>query len=146
MTNINKAKLPVKTKIAVWWILAVGLIGTIVAVSIFLTWCTDMPDSQFASTCFLPGLAILAAGILYLLPSILLIKRKSWAWTFTISELVIELALFIVFYTSPLFSCLHCRSPHYEYTPILIVYFVPLILLIIDRKKYFEMVHKRELD
>lgn len=143
--NAANAKLPTKTKIAAWWILIVGAVGTTIATLCFMIWCTSMPDSQFTNTCFLPGLVIVAVGILYLLPSVLLLKRKSWAWIFAISVLTLELLFFTVFYTSSLFPCSYCRSPHYEYTPIFIIYFVPLILIIIDRKNYFAMVHQHEL-
>gem|GEM_PF-6596170 len=90
------------------------------------------------------ALVFLPVWVLFLLPSILLSRKRRWCWTTSIivlcSEIVIILAVFI-------FGAIHYGYSYYlELIPIVIFYLVPFVLIILDRKNYFETVRQRELE
>ena len=140
MIDMNKAKLPIKTKIAVWWIRILSIVSFISCAG-FIIFCFTNPDffnGAFYALVFLP------IWILFLLPSVLLPRKRQWCWKTSLTvlclEIIIILAVCIVGYI------------HYRYSyivqlmPIVIFYLVPFILIILDRKNYFEMVRQRKLE
>jgi hypothetical protein len=144
---MNKAKLPVKTKIAVWWIriiAALVAIGGLIVIFVTLTTAADIvKEEEIGILFFVVVTIVLPIWLLFLLPSILLVLKKPWGWTASTitlsSEIMGVLGVCIYFaITEGLY--------YLQYTPATIFLLVPLILIILDRKNYFEMIRQRELE
>jgi glucan phosphoethanolaminetransferase (alkaline phosphatase superfamily) len=143
---MTKAKLPLKTKIAAWWLMFFGLFGTITAIVIpqVLTHTSDQSEWGYISLVL--ALITIVIGFLYVLPGILLQIKNKTAWISTIALLLIELAIFSYLYATS-FNFISSPPPSpYPYTPIFFIYIIPLILVILDRKNYFKMVRQRALE
>jgi hypothetical protein len=136
----STAKLPIKTKIAVWWTFILGIVVVIVPLLSFRLF-SDYGERDMM---FLPLLGItLCIAFLFSLSGIFLMIRKLWAWNTAVAVLITELCL--------LFIYLHVEINLDTFGgPILfianILLLVPFILVIFDRKNYFAMVRQRELD
>jgi hypothetical protein len=137
---MSKSNLPTKTKIAVWWILIFS-IGIVISCAAYVLLCFKDPtffDSAIYAIVFLP------IWILFLLPSILLPRKRYWCWTTSIIILCLEI---IIILAVCIFGAIHYRYSYYlELIPIVVFYLVPFALIILDRKNYFEMVRQRELE
>ena len=137
---IAKAKLPTKTRITVWWI-RIFSIGIVISCAAYVLLCFRDPtffDSAIYAVVFLP------IWILFLLPSILLPRKRRWCWTTSIMILCLEI---IIILAVCIFGAIHYRYSYYlELIPIVIFYLVPFILIILDRKNYFEMLRQQELE
>ena len=142
---MNKAKLPIKTKIATWWLIVIGVLLTILGVlymfALFLQsmWSTSGDDGRLY-------IVLLLGGIFTFISGIFLSKESKWAWQIAAIVLIIAMICFIAGYL-----CLSIDSANYSKLPIilpvgLLIYLTPLILIILDRKNYFEMVRQRELE
>jgi hypothetical protein len=134
---MNKAKLPTKTRIAVWWIYLFGTTALIFTLlPVFL--------GMLVSPAFC--LETIAVAILYFVPAILLFTKNTTAWESAVIILSIEPILIIIF------GVIYCVSKGYAIDGTIIsillltsiIVFLPLILIILDRKNYFEMVRQRE--
>ena len=138
--NTPKAKLPTKTKIAAWWIFASGVAVFIVP----LFSLSSFSDQAERDMTFLPLLLItLCIAFLYSLPGIFLMVRKSWAWNVAIAILTIEVfSLFIYLHVEINLDMF--GGPILFIANILLL--IPFILILLDRKNYFEMVRQRELE
>ena len=127
--NTGRAKLPLISKIAVWWLLVFGSIGIITAI-VAIFGVGQGSDSFFDS--LLGSLNILLPSIFYLLSALFLI-RGDRGWTVFI--LLIEIGWmfwWIIDYNCEfLWSSLRTIG-YYS----LIVLLVPLILIIIDWKNF----------
>ena len=137
---MTEDKLPIKTKIAMWWIFVLGVAVFIVP----LFSLSSFSDQAERDMTFLPLLLItLGIAFLYSLSGIFLMIRKIWAWNVAIAVLTIELlSLFI--YTHVQINLDTFGSPILFIANILLL--IPFILIILDRKNYFEMVRQRELE
>lgn len=113
--NTPKAKLPRKTRIAIWWLFAVVIVGTIAIVI----------SSQATTDWWVLSLICIAHGLCYILPVILICMKNRTAWIAAVVILSIALYFWLVF---------------------IFITAVPFILIILDRKNYFEMVRLRELE
>ncbi|MFA5374938.1 MAG: hypothetical protein WC455_04185 [Dehalococcoidia bacterium] len=134
---MTKSKLPIKTKIAIWWIFVLGVLVFIIP--LFALGYTN-EEMILTPLLLLQNLCI---AFLYSLSGIFLIIRKTWAWNVAIAILTIE-----VF---SLFIYLHVEINLDMFGgPILfaanILLLIPLILIILDRKNYLEMVRQQELE
>lgn len=145
---MNKAKLPTKTKIAAWWLYAVGIVLTIwssglLLVALLLSFSTSPETGPVVPNLilffFLPpcNILIVISGI-----SLINEKRNWQVATRTLSVSMICLlgvSLYSlvndVYYQIPFISLLGCLTC-----------LMPLILILLDRKNYFEMVRQRELE
>jgi hypothetical protein len=144
---MTKAKLPTKTKIAVWWIriiAALVAIGGLIVLFVSLTTAAPVVKEEGTGTFFFVVVVIvLPIWLLFLLPSIFLASKKPWGWTTSIIMLSLEIL-------GSLGVCIYFATTdglyYLQYTPAIIILLVPLILIIIDRKNYFEMVRQRELE
>jgi hypothetical protein len=141
---MNKTNLPIKTRIAVWWIFFVGVVGTIATLIAPQILPHSSDEMEWGMLSALLALVSIAVGFLYIIPSILLRRKKRARWKAAVAILFIGSLSFtglIIFYAA-------CPEyyPWYVFTPAVIIYAVPLILVILDRKNYFEMVRQRELE
>ena len=138
--KIDKTKLPTKTKIAVWWIriFSIGIVISCIAQVLLCFTDPTLFDSAIYALVFLP------IWILFLLPSILLPRKRRWCWI--ISIIILSLEILIILAVC-IFGAIHYRYSYYlELIPIVIFYLVPFILIILDRKNYFEMHRQQELE
>jgi hypothetical protein len=137
---MTKTKLPRKTRIAVWWIRILSIV-TFISCAAFVLFCFTDPDffnGAFWALVFLP------VWILFLLPSILLPRKRWRCWTTSVIALSLEITTILAVC---IFGAIHYRYSYYlELIPIVIFYLVPFALLILDRKNYFEKVRQRELE
>jgi hypothetical protein len=137
---ITKTKLPIKTKIAVCWI-RISSIVIVISCAAYVLFCFTDPD--FFSGAFY-ALVFLPIWILFLLPSILLPRKRPWCWTTSIIILFLEIAIILAVC---IFGAIYYRYSYYlELIPIVVFYLVPFALIIMDRKNYFEMVRQREAE
>jgi hypothetical protein len=140
---MSKAKLPIKTLITVLWLIAMGVILTtwhLVALFVLSLYSLDAgPVNERGNNLVF---ILLLGSILYIISGIFLSRRSKRAWIVAVTVLSIVTICSIgiyLYYLSP------SGYSYYSAIPI-IAYLVPLILLILDRKNYFEMVRQRELE
>jgi hypothetical protein len=130
---MNKTKIPSKTKIAIWWLFIVGITLTVLTITA-LPWMTDW--SPIGPTMYLIPIAM---GLLAISPAILLLIKNQTAWTFAKVILSILLILLAIFWL--------CGAAITIFGNLLLLsVFIPFLLIILDRKNYFEMVRQRELE
>jgi len=139
----TKLKLPTKTRIAVWWLIIVGLALTLLAIvymfALFLQCLWSSPSNSG-----LTYVMMLFGGAFTLISGILPLKRNKLAWKFSVGVLVIAMICSIGGYLY-----LSMDPGGFSKTLIiilagLIIYLAPLILIILDRKNYSEMLRQRE--
>jgi hypothetical protein len=146
---MNKAKLPAKTKIAIWWLIVVGIVLTIgLSGLLLLAIIFSIPiDSEPAVPNLVLYFFLPFCGIFTLISGIFLRKESKQAWK------VAAVVLFIAIIYS-LGICLyivihHCDNLSYMIPIVLligsVIYLTPLIIIIVDRKNYFAMLYQREL-
>jgi len=140
---MEKISLPIKTKIAAWIMILMGIIGGIfVALLTYLlsSWHlgTNPPSEQEKRIEMLR--TFLPYVILLFLPGFFLLKRKKWAWWFAIFSAVISDVIYFI--SSPFFN--EITYPiFYGYPQRMMLLFIPfsivLILLFLDRKNFFKI-------
>jgi hypothetical protein len=133
---MDKDKLPLKTHIAVWWIIIVGIIGTIAGMIIVA--CLSDPNFPDAFGNFLlraMGIVVLFfIGLFYTLSGILLRLKKKWTWIVAIVILSVQFIVLGPFFYGTLSNA--------DFIPYVCAYLIPLILLILDAKNYWAMLEK----
>jgi predicted anti-sigma-YlaC factor YlaD len=145
-----KAKLPTKTKIAVWLILSFAMI-VIITVPVLSSIYVSFQSERWIQDNIVFALGFLGIG------SLLFLLKHSWAWTVAVSVIVIAMLDALAGLTKLLIDYIpHYTyySSHYSYATIMLfvfllgffIYLTSLILIILDRKNYFEMVRQRELE
>ena len=122
---IQKPSLPIKTKIAAWWMIIV--IGGPLILYFGLGFAQqEMPGAS------LFGIMLICFGIFFLYSSISLLKRKKWGWDTSVTLLYILIGLLIyAFYEHPQLAI--------EPFILAVVFFLPLILLLLDRKNFWKI-------
>ena len=133
--NTNQARFPLKTKIAMVWLVISGII-IVIGPQLPLIGFTDYQErDQISGILFLITVPI---TFLWILPCIFLLLRKKSAY---ISAVVL---LFFIALAS-LIASLYFWGSYFFYGPILLlVVCVPLVLIVVDRENYMEMVHQRQ--
>jgi len=133
-----KATLPLKTKIALWWIFVVGTIMVLLLAFYFRLVLVPVLFSQE----ILLVLIVLVAGIL-------ICGKNKNAWVYTVAMLSIEIIFFLLLliaYTTTARYSYYYHSFSYIYHICCVLHMlIPLIFIILDRKNYFEMVRQLEL-
>ncbi|PIR05968.1 MAG: hypothetical protein COZ30_00820 [Candidatus Nealsonbacteria bacterium CG_4_10_14_3_um_filter_36_16] len=138
---MEQIPLPIKTKIAVWWIIIVSVIGAIFFVILHMT--TDYTMGPGFIIMFFLFIIILLPSFFLLISGLLLLKRKKWAWWFTIVIFSIQIAELIYIVFRQIANFINTPFPFTIFDivfdlPILI--FLPsLILLLLDRKNFFKI-------
>ncbi len=134
-SKTHGTKLPMKTKIAAWWIITAGVVGTIVGGIYHYHWLSEEgPIEEVGSGIVLEAIFII--GVLYLAPGIFLLMKTKSAWVVAMVLLSLGLIASSIFYTLVLLLW----SP--LYFPIFFLYLVPLILIISDQKNYWKMTYR----
>ena len=157
----QKPVLPIKTKIAAWWMTTIGIIFLIIsllALILFLLQVFFLGQAiikgpfglYFMSVC----LASLLGVIFYFNPGLALLRKKKWAWRSAVLKLSLLIILFVILYCFFAFSAFllsvgispgHSIPSNFEvvmascFVIPFIIFFTPLILLILDRKNFFKI-------
>ena len=129
--TIQKPPLPIKTKIAAWWVFGIGIIQLLV------------PFRQFS----LYVIPTIFAGFLLIGLGFSILKRKKLGWLFTVSILSIILIYLFFFFFFPglainkFFTFLSLVTfPVFLFIPpSFILTFPPLILFLLDRKNFWKI-------
>ena len=141
--NTFKSRFPVITKIAIGWLFLAPIIGIPIYV---VCASSDIGGSLFPEFYFI---GIFIALVLYWLPGIFLSARRRWCWgiaVFLLSTYVIGILIF----------CIGSYQHFIQFWEIekdnVLVYascfgsaLLPLILVLLDRRNYFKMIHERAL-
>ncbi len=123
-----KKKLPVGTLIAAFWLIIVGLLGMFFVFSLWsigsaLTIGED--KGQYIISLILMGIFLLV-----IIPGILLLLKRIWAWLLALSLLFIGIVILFVLGASSSLSISILFS---------VLLFIPLILAFSDYQRYMEM-------
>lgn len=135
---IMKIKLPLKTKIAAWWLAVCGMAVVLILIIGILTAVEGSYGAAFNLALIIMIPAIVVMTILIVLPIIALRMKRTWSW-------VVAVGLLSVYVTGDIIWLLSDLSNADLLAPGIIM-FVPLLLIMLDRRSYFEMVRQRELD
>ena len=146
-----RVHLPIKTKIAAWWLIVMGILLAICnAAFAFLVAAYNFAQSIDAYSG--PSLnsfwfLIPMIGSIFAICSGISLSRKSKrAWKVAVIALVIAMICSIGVY---LFLSIDIYDNYLITTIVLLIgsliYLTPLTLIVLDRKNYFEMVRQREL-
>ena len=139
--NVTKAKLPIKTKIAAWWLIIIGVVLIVIYFLSFGAALINSFDSGETWDVINPTLTLLLGSILYFISGILVLKRSKRARKVSIFILFI---VAICSLGSYVYIVIHIGDISYMMPISLIVgfitYLTPLILIIVDRKNYLAMV------
>jgi hypothetical protein len=133
--NIRQSGFPLKTKISMIWLVISGIM-IVVGPQLPLIGFTDYQErDQITSILFLITVPI---AFLWILPCILLLFKKKWAY---ISAVV--LLSFIAL--ASLIASFYYWGGYFFYGSILLpVVCVPLVLIIVDWENYMKMVRRRQ--
>lgn len=139
---MEKASLPIKTKIAVWGMIIVGGLEMASALYSFLFFPTVLLiEYLWKSGMVIYGLLLIFSGYF------LIVERKKWAWW--LAEIILFLSLFIQSSTSTLlfrvafssFGLFYRYGALISYTITLFksIFFILLVLLLLDRKNFWKI-------
>ena len=135
----QKPPFPIKTKIAAWWLIVVGVIMISVdgAAFFFVKFFRGSPDSMLEFAIFL----LFFVGLIFLIPAWYLLKRKKWALTtLLITLFIIVILIAYVIFIGFVFNESHSIEQFLASNlPYFIPFLIPLILLLLDRKNFFKI-------
>ena len=140
----EKVSLPIKTKIAAWWMILIGGLMIFLPLwSVFSIFLAGGPERAFRSSDFLGGLpgliglifltiVVFPIGLLFFIPSIFLMKKKKKAWWFLEIILLIDVIVFLITFILPFEEKVLLRFLFSFLIP-------PFILLLLDRKNFWKI-------
>ena len=133
--TIQKPSLPIKTKIAAWWMIVTGGIGVIVFIIYLMAYFGAVSKGEgLTAFVFLPFVAIPSFSLF--IPGLLILLKKRGGWICSVIFLLLGVLLTILLYfglstLGPLPVFWFCIVP-------LIIFLIPLILLLLDRKNFWK--------
>ena len=144
---MEKVSLPIKTKIAAWWMMVSGFIwiymlfarhgptpfGTSWVLSVFagiLIFTGKLPISSSVSFLVLILIILICIIVTLFVAPVFLLRRKKWAWWFSIAGLFLSL-IFVLFEHYPFGSLKELLVPFH---PLIL-----FILLLLDRKNFWKI-------
>lgn len=144
------SQLPLLTRMAFWWLVAVGVAGPIATVISFIVlwWDEGGNDGGGLLTLWLIIIAAsIGAGLIYLLPAFLLLTKKRKAWIAAVA------ILFVLTLVLEVIILVYARRPSltppedylWYYVPGIVVCFIPFILIILDTSQYWQMTRKVDM-
>jgi membrane-associated HD superfamily phosphohydrolase len=126
----QKPLVPIKTKIAAWLMLIMGILG--VGYTLMFFFLKSVSSSYHATTLTIIK-KLLYFFIFLFLPGLFLLKRKKWAWWLALFSSI--LSFFIFPYGLIIFGFVIG-----EIFPLIIMIFIFIIvILILDRKNFFKI-------
>ena len=125
-------KLPTKTKIAAVWLIGFGIISTLIVI-------TDETFTESYLLFVFQFILLIWSCLFYIVP-VFLIKKKKWSWWLLIIILFILTIIFVretfILVLAPFFTP---NERFVEELVFTILFFIPLILLLRDRKNFFKV-------
>ena len=123
----QKPSFPIKTKIAAWWMIIVGIIGIIAFFVLF-----EINRVMFATSECKVGYGLIVVPTLPAFPlflsGVFLLAKRKWTWWVSAIFLSVGLAVSILLiFVSLIFS------------PIILIVLLPLILFLFDRKNFWKI-------
>jgi hypothetical protein len=122
----QKPSIPIKTKVAVWWTIIIGVYEILYAI---LKYFLLGKKSRYLFNYLVPrelvGFIIIIEGLFFIIPSLIILRKKKYGWWFSVIVIFLELLDSL-----PLISVM----PLTFFTAI-----IPFILLLIDRKNFFKI-------
>jgi hypothetical protein len=118
-------------------LIIVGIIGTVIAMAVVGV--TVEMTGDVGGVGYDPGssmMAVLAVGLLYIIPAFLLALRKRWAWIIGVMVLIAELIGFSMSYAS---GFMGLEPLSYRYSFAFTLYLVPIVLVLWDTKRYWKL-------
>ena len=133
---MEKVSLPIKTKIAAWWLVVIGSTASIVciffAAGVILT--------QACTAIAIVPIMLFPPSFLTFLFGFFMLRRKKLAWLLGITILFIEVLISIWL------SSLNIKAyiignfpPHFEYVILPLLFLPPFFLLLLDRKNFWKV-------
>jgi hypothetical protein len=133
----QEPSLPIKTKIAAWWMVVIGGIGIIFSL-ILLGWLISIREETNINPVLvlIYFINVFPPSFLYFLTGFLLhLKRKRWAWFFGITIIIVVIIFFnIIGFASGIAKKIGVK-PIYFYIFLL----MPFLLLLLDRKNFWKI-------
>jgi len=137
---IQKPSLPIKTKIAAWWMLVVGVIGIAISIMIILWYLSVYfgeswgPESGWALIPVFMGVIVFLPSLFFLFSGIFLFKKKRGTWRFAIG-------MIIFLNISSCMAILKYGVLGGSLIPVVIlsITLFPFILLLLDRKNFWKI-------
>ena len=133
---MERVSLPIKTKIAAWWMIVLGVL----TIKLFSQFFSPIPQTQdymgglaalFARIIFAP-ITLIIAIVFFISGSLIFRRRKLGWWLSTIT--VLPLGYFIL-----IFSFGFLRVPaNFDYLLSFIILY-PFVLLLLDRKNFWKI-------
>ena len=149
--SIQKPSLPIKTKIAAWWMIVVGGIYLLAFLWIgFGETISEVFSPGFSTagtggivafiTLLFIGILFFLATIFLFLPALSLFKKRRWAWKFSITILLIGTIslLGFVIYLHVVHETISRYGMFFLGTPFILL-LIPFILLLLDRKNFWKI-------
>lgn len=140
MEEEKQSQFPIKTKIAIWWMEIIGMVGLVISGVLFI-FCYGVygfkSSAGAGDLCrFFAYLGFFCISLPLLVSETLISKRKKWAWKLAIIILItpILLILGLEMVTGGYFiEVFVINLPHNFFL------FIPLILLLLDRKNFWKI-------
>lgn len=135
---MEKVSLPIKTKIAAWWMKIFGAIGLVLGGVLFI-FCYSIYGFKSAAgagdLCRSVSYLGFFIGLLLLISETLVLKRKKWAWILAIAILIIP--VYFIWRREVVYGgIIEAFMVSLPYTIFLLI---PFIFLIIDRKNFWKI-------
>ena len=130
---MNKSYIPTKTKIAAWIMMVIGGIGIIGGLLMAIVACRQDTAEIDMAYSFL-GAVVFYPGLLYFLSGRLLFSRTRGAWILSVGILCVKMMLLLLL----LPKVYSLREGIYHL--LLASVFIPFILVILDKKAYWEII------
>lgn len=137
---MGKVSLPIKTKVAAWWMVVIGgiSIGISILFILYLWFYSYRGSPRDIPIILLIFIIFISFGLSQFIPGLLILTKKKWTWWLAIiSE--IGLSAYMIYL---LFSMIIHRTGGdlFELNLVVIgVIGIPLILLLLDRKNFFKI-------
>ena len=133
---MEKASLPIKTKIAAWLLI---LVGGLLEIAFLIGWIKDITQGIWYGA----GLPFLLLPIFFLLPGIFIILRNKSAWWFStillLAILIFGITIGWQFILGPVISGSSDLTFHLEILILIVFPLTALILLLLDRKNFWKI-------
>ena len=137
--KVDKTELPIKTKIAIFSLFVAAVVIIIGPWVVLSSFSDEAEGSQIFALLF-PVTLIIA--FLYFISGIFLISKNKWSCKASIVTICFALLASLLVTAAPFLFIWSYNVPLSIIASVPVI--VPLILIILDRKNYFEMLRQRE--
>ncbi len=134
---MEKVSLPIKTKIAAWWMMIVAMLCSSLVVSQFRFFPRDFWLQPLVYITEMISLAFVLIGLLLIVANFFVLRKKKWAWWLAMVAFIpfFLCAFLLVIYGLGHFT-LSLVAGSFGYCLSLLV---ALILLLLDRKNFWKI-------